>query len=374
MFGCKLSSQMFHFLTKCNKTLIPKSYHHHLQLLSSINCNSSINQKLSDLLISCGIKPSLKPIYFVTFFKSFGFSDTQIKRIVSKVPSALSFDFSTIHKPKIDFFQTIGFSPQDVIKLVSSDPYILYRSLQNHLIPAFNLLKHYYGGEEIAIGRIKQRAGLIRCQIITCLGPNTEILRDFGVPETTVVKMVSGSYCCIICANTKPDIFRKVVAAVMNMGFDPSSASFEHAVHAKAWQSEQAWLKKLNVYKGLGFSEREIHEMFRKQPIVLGISENKIRAAVNFYFEKFNWSPLHVVKTPNSLMYSLDKRVVPRCSVLQVLVSKNKVDKVKIISILTKTEDKFLTRYVNRYKDEVPEILDAYQGKIKFDNFTFVPR
>lgn len=132
------------------------------------------------------------------------------------------------------------------------------------------------------IDRIKRRAGLIRCQNASPL-----ILRDFQVPEARVVKMVSGVSCCLICANTKPDIFRKVVASVMDMGFDPLSASFEHSVHAMAWQSEASWLIKLKVYKSLGFSEGEIREMFKKQPIVLGISENKIRAAVNFYFEKF---------------------------------------------------------------------------------------
>lgn len=68
--------------------------------------------------------------------------------------------------------------------------------------------------------------------------------------------------------------------------------------------------------------------MFRKQPSSFCFSENMIRATVIFYFEKFNWSPSHLVKTPNALMYSLDKRVIPRCSVMQVLVSRN----IKILS------------------------------------------
>lgn len=72
------------------------------------------------------------------------------------------------------------------------------------------------------------------------------------------------------------------------------------------------------------------------------------------------------------LTFNLEKRIIPRCLVLQLLLSRNRIlGNVKLYTVLTYSENDFLQRYVIKYKDETPEVLDAYQGKMKSSECDF---
>ncbi|KAH7838552.1 hypothetical protein Vadar_028018 [Vaccinium darrowii] len=169
-----------------------------------------------------------------------------------------------------------------------------------------------------------------------------------------------------------PHLFKKDVEYVMEMGFDPSLSLFQYAVNAKGCLTGSGWEDRLKIFRSLGFSNEEIISMFMKQPITLSLLKEKIRAAVEFYTSTFHWSLTQLSKKPNVLLYSLRKRIIPRCSVLQMLVSRCIIDKsVMVSSLLAMTDVDFLEKYVTNYKDEVPEVLDAYHGKLKFDEYNF---
>ena len=57
---------------------------------------------------------------------------------------------------------------------------------------------------------------------------------------------------------------------------------------------------------------------------------------------------------------------------MQILLSRHQIHKnVKVDTIMQKTESEFLDKYVMEYKDEIPQVLDAYQGNINFDGPEF---
>ena len=43
----------------------------------------------------------------------------------------------------------------------------------------------------------------------------------------------------------------------------------------------------------------------------------------------------------------------------------------RLSTILSLTQRKFLMEYVNAHMDKVPEVMEAYQGKLRFDEYTF---
>ncbi|TQD83981.1 hypothetical protein C1H46_030431 [Malus baccata] len=74
-----------------------------------------------------------------------------------------------------------------------------------------------------------------------------------------------------------------------------------------------------------------------------------------------------IAKRPLVLRYSLEKRLVPRCSVAKVLLLKRLIkgiESVSLSSLLEPVEKCFLEKVVARCINEVPQLLSVYQGKV----------
>ncbi|KAI8524629.1 hypothetical protein RHMOL_Rhmol13G0163500 [Rhododendron molle] len=152
----------------------------------------------------------------------------------------------------------------------------------------------------------------------------------------------------------------------MEMGFNPLSSAFKNAVSAMLFCSGLTWEEKLAFYKTLGFSDEDTLNIFMFNPSLISRSEEVIRGTVEFYVNKFHWSPSQLSRRAAVFSYNFEKRIIPRCLVVQVLLSRNKIhENVKLLTVLNCRENEFLRRYVIKYKDETPEVLDAYQGKMK---------
>ncbi|KAF2322032.1 hypothetical protein GH714_005863 [Hevea brasiliensis] len=101
----------------------------------------------------------------------------------------------------------------------------------------------------------------------------------------------------------------------MKLGFDPSKSVFVEAVRAFHFMSHKTWEHKTEVYGRFGLSEDEIWSMFRKRPNCLSLSEKKITGVMNFLVCKMGWQAAVVARVPSILCLSLEKRIMPRCSV-----------------------------------------------------------
>ncbi|GLT69998.1 hypothetical protein SLA2020_421030 [Shorea laevis] len=75
-------------------------------------------------------------------------------------------------------------------------------------------------------------------------------------------------------------------------------------------------------------------------------------------------------KNHNLIRFSLEKRIIPRCSVLQLLISKRLIKKnTSIFHVVRMSENKFVEKFVRKYQNEVPDVVRAHQGKIEFQEF-----
>lgn len=156
------------------------------------------------------------------------------------------------------------------------------------------------------------------------------------------------------------------------MGFDLSSSYFISAVKALTLINDSAWDSRCELFRSFGFSDYEILSMFKKLPSIMCFSEKKIIQKMEFFLYKLQWPLSRLVSNPAVVNYSLEKRTIPRCSVLQVLVLRNCTSRRFMIStILAMTEQRFVKDFVNPHKDKVPEVVEAYKGKVIFDEYTF---
>ncbi|KAK1397468.1 hypothetical protein POM88_007331 [Heracleum sosnowskyi] len=299
-----------------------------------------------------------RPGAVLKLFQDFGFSHTDITRINSMKPIILTFQPDKYIKPKLDFLVSVTKSESEVVSIVSKNPLILTRSLNNHLIPFFEMLKSAMGSEENAAAAIICNPFLLSFCLSASFLQNIDFLQKVGVPKSQILKLITKYGQPVGEQHGK---FCKVVLKVKEMEFDVSSSYFLEAVRALCFISDVAWESRCEMYRSYGFSDDDILTMFKKHPTIMSYSEKRIRELLDFFVYNLGWSPSRLSNSPNVLQYSLHKRIVPRCSVLQALVSKKCNKSMMVTSLLAMTDSRFLEAFITAYKDEVPEVMDAFK-------------
>ncbi|KAF5178517.1 Mitochondrial transcription termination factor family protein [Thalictrum thalictroides] len=158
--------------------------------------------------------------------------------------------------------------------------------------------------------------------------------------------------------------FSETVKEIMRMGLDPSKGSFVTAIGVLSSLSKSSWEAKLEIYKRWGWSEDEVLSIFRKQPICMKSSEKKIMCIMKLLVTKMGYDKCQCLQNPVILMLSYKKRILPRCSVIKVLISNGLVEKDRSLgTMLYMSEKDFLQKYVTNFVEKNPDLLNVYQGK-----------
>ncbi|KVI07245.1 Mitochodrial transcription termination factor-related protein, partial [Cynara cardunculus var. scolymus] len=118
---------------------------------------------------------------------------------------------------------------------------------------------------------------------------------------------------------------------------------------------------KFEVYRSFGWSDSEIITMARALPVCLRRSEAKLQTTLNFFMNELGYTAAYLATHPKMLVYSLEKRVMPRNSVLEILKEKKLLKyNFSLCSVVALSEVKFLDDFVLPYCDFVPHLYEAY--------------
>ncbi|PSR85138.1 Transcription termination factor like [Actinidia chinensis var. chinensis] len=329
------------------------------------------------LIDSCGFSPEKalsaskyvkfetpeNPDSVIAFFKHHGFTETQISTIIRHHPRFLLSDPEKSLLPKLEFLKSKGVSSTDVARIVSASSHLLRRSLEKQIIPSFNLFNKLLRSEEKTLAAIKSRCADLLFDHQTHVTPNIEILRKTSVPNANIMLLLT-NYPRVF--KTGSDRFALIVKELEKMGFNPSRVNFVSALRALRQMTKSTWGKKVEIYKKWGWTDDEILVAFKKQPECMMGSEEKIVGVMDFLVNKMGLESSFVARRPILLTLSLEKRIVPRCSVYQVLESKGLIETNgnSLATLLVSSEKWFIEKVVDRYKEEAPEILKLYKEKL----------
>ncbi|XP_042948599.1 uncharacterized protein LOC122281294 [Carya illinoinensis] len=248
----------------------------------------------------------------------------------------------------------MGLSNLEVAKILSTAPYILERSLENQIIQCVQELRRILGTDENVLLAIKARTGL-------SLNPS------HGVPRSLVLKMFFIKPKSMLLSNNH---FSEIVHEVTRLGFDPNNLPFVLAISSMAQNGETLWEQKVKAFKSFGLSKDEIYSAFKLQPMCMNSSEKMINKLMDFFVNKLKMKPSMISKNPNLLQLSLERRIIPRCSVMQLLISMGLVkEDTNIVHMFKMTEMKFVEKFVSKYQKEVPNVINEHYGKIEFQGF-----
>ncbi|XP_042508466.1 uncharacterized protein LOC122084353 [Macadamia integrifolia] len=344
--------------------------------LRSISSKPSINANpfvVSYLISSCGLSPAAaisaskkvsfgssdRPDSVISLFRNHGFTEAQISSLISRCPSLLVAKPTKNLLPKLQFFHSFGISSPTIAKILSKDPSVLCSSLENKIIPAFNFLKSLVGNVENVVTGLKRQPRTINH--LQNVARNMEIMRENGVPESNIVSLLTNYPSTMRISN---DRFKKIVEDIQQMGFGPSKYLFVLALHVLTSMNKSTWKQKLEAYRRWGFSENEIRMAFRRYPWFLMLSEKNIMSHMDLFVNKLGWERAVIIRYPQLLAFSLENTILPRCSVLRVLILKGLVrEDLKIGHLMIRSEKYFLENFVTKYEKEVPHLLDLYKSK-----------
>ncbi|OMO90204.1 Mitochodrial transcription termination factor-related protein [Corchorus olitorius] len=288
---------------------------------------------------------------------------SQIISLIKKNPTLLLIDAEKNLLPKFEFFHSKGFTDSDLAKVFSANPRILNRSLDACIIPNFNFvdeLMRSCDGDKKAVIAFEHFVPIFHLSLVSLLALNLQLLYECGVPKSNVLSALATH--SISLASDHGSV-KSVVDKVKKMGFDPSTLSFVNAVQVFLGMSKSLWERKLNLCKEWGWSDEEIWSAFRKFPRFILISERKLMELMKFNVNEMAGKYQVFAHRPQLMHSSLEKRVFPRCLVLNYLLSKGLIkEDFSVQRVLTASENKFLQQFVIPYQD--PHLSKLYAEKI----------
>ncbi|CAM8966738.1 unnamed protein product [Rhodiola kirilowii] len=328
---------------------------------SAIQISKKLKIASSDESATPDAEMSIKHLHSVFgILKDYGFSGNQIAKLIRKRPSTLWSDAAI--QSRLQFLEEKGFTKQNISELIMTNPLILGRGLETRLQPAWDFFRTCIGTDDNVKLAVKRWPWLLTADLNNTVQPNVVLLIDHGVPLASISKLIVSDPKTVI---RNPERMLRVIVDLKESGRDPKSPMFIRALGSMVNMSEPVWNRKIEALKSIGLTEGDIKFLFRKYPICLACSEEKLRASFDFLVNTMKLDVPSIVARPLILMYGLEKRVRPRMNVLKVLKSKNLVNEnVNLDRVMTVIEKRFLMKYVEPYQELVPELMDVYHGSI----------
>ncbi|KAL5753726.1 hypothetical protein ACOSP7_021946 [Xanthoceras sorbifolium] len=352
----------FSSLTR-NSTQTPNSLFFNY-LIQTLNLSKTEAQSISNSARFSNVKSLENPHVVLHYFRSLGLTETEIRSSVRLNPQILLSDVDKTLKPKIEFFREMGLVGSHLGKCISDNSKLLCCSLQKTLIPCTQILKKILVDDKNNQDLIRV---LTRCSWFIAKPSESRLLNNIAFLQSCVIV---GSQLSMLL-KTRHGIFvmeesklRDLVSRVSDMGLCVNSRMFVHGLCAVSCLSKETFERKLELFRTFGFTKQETMEIFQKHPMLFGKSEEQLKLRLDFFLTKIELRKESLIRGPRCLSHSLEKRVIPRYKVMQILKSKRLLKKKRpsFVNMLSYSNEEFLEKYVARFTDDAEELLIAYKG------------
>uniref|UniRef100_M4EE57 Uncharacterized protein n=1 Tax=Brassica campestris TaxID=3711 RepID=M4EE57_BRACM len=237
-----------------------------------------------------------------------GFSRDEFVMIVKRHPQCLGLSAELVKK-KTEFLVEEMNWP---LKAVVSHPQVLGYSMEKRMVPRCNVIKAL------------MTKGLLE-SVFPSLSFVLACTNEMFLERIRLIRMM----------NLGNGVTKDVFIRINTMGYKTDESSIE-------------------TFLALGFSRGEFAMMIKRYPVCIGFSAETVKKKTEFLVEEMDWSLEAVVSHPQVFSYSMEKRMVPRCSVIRALMSKGLLgsELPSVCSVLACTDKMFLRRYVRKHDDK----------------------
>ncbi|XP_064985932.1 transcription termination factor MTERF6, chloroplastic/mitochondrial-like [Musa acuminata AAA Group] len=328
-------------------------------LVNSCGFSSSEAAKFSKPLAH--LRATEKPDAVLNFMRSHGFDGAGIRKVISSRPNYLCCNVEKNLAPKFQFLRDLGLSESDIVDVIRNNDDILRRNVHRSLAPKLEIWESLLGSRELVLKHLKKTTRFFHSSVEKKLHPNLKFLRDeCGIPEERV-SVVLRSHPKLI--SLKPVSLRALVARADELGMPRQSRMFVRTLDALHNVSQERFEAKVELMRSFGWSESEFYSAVRKAPTFLCISLDMLRRKVEFFINVVGYTPSFIADKSYLLLLSLQKRVIPRFRVLEMLNTKGLwTRRGKFFHYVQLSNTKFREKIVLPYKEKVPELLDILRA------------
>ncbi|URE49641.1 mTERF family protein [Musa troglodytarum] len=304
------------------------------------------------LVNSCGFSPSEaaksskplahlrsteKPDAVLNFMRSQGFVGAGIRKLISFRPVYLCCNVENNLAPKFQFLRDLGLSESDIVDAILKNNGILRLNVRS-IVPKLEMWESLLGSRELVLKHLKKTG-----RVENTLHPNLKFLRDeCGIPEERVSLFLRSDPRFI---SRKPTSFRALVARADELGIPRQSRMFVWTLDVLHKVSKERFEAKIELMRSFGWSESEFSSAVGKAPTFLSMSLDMVRKKMEFFINVVGCTPSFIASQPNLLIFSLQKRVIPRFRVTEMLKLKGLwTRRCKFVWILCFSDTKFMEK------------------------------
>uniref|UniRef100_A0ACD5VCN7 Uncharacterized protein n=1 Tax=Avena sativa TaxID=4498 RepID=A0ACD5VCN7_AVESA len=372
----RLQNRLFALLRNDSASPLPAStlasLHRHLSAAASSSAGSPFSVE-DYLATTCGLtraqtlkasrflshlKSPSNPDAVLSFLSGLGLSSSDIATIVAADPKFLCSKVDETLAPRVAKLRDLGLSASSIARLVLiGAPALRSCDVASRLqfwIPLFGSFDEFI---QAVSGGALGGASLLRREIDTIVRPNVALLLQCGLKVRDLAKTgISGTW-VIVC---KPEKLKELIARAEELGVPRGSGRFMYALATVACVNpEKLAARKELLKKTLGCSDEVLQIAIVRHPSILRASEDNLRSTVEFLVTKVGLEPEYIVRRPAMISYSLRGRLVPRYIVMKILQGKGLISS-DYCSIVVASERYFLERFIDQYKESVPDLADVY--------------
>lgn len=213
-----------------------------------------------------------------------------------------------------------------------------------------------FGSFERLLRAMKVNGGILAADLEKVGKPNLALLQQCGIS----VRDFSDTYLTRVLTRL-PEYVQNAVLYIDKLGVPQDSPMFRYALMAFAFQSQEKIDRKMGILEMLGWSQDDVLTAVRKMPSMLTMSEERMQTTVNFLTRDVGLEIPYIARRPVLVMYSYERRLLPRHSLLNILNAKGLLyPELDFYTVITLTEKKFLYKYVHPYEKSIPGLAATY--------------
>ncbi|KAI3757420.1 hypothetical protein L6452_04957 [Arctium lappa] len=343
-----------HYSTKSTPQNHPITHRHFMVDFFVNSLGFSEHQALSAATKVSHLKSTQNPASVVDFFKQCGLDKTQIRNIVCFSPLILTTSVDKTLQPKFKIAQELGLSGSGLEKVFK--PSINFSS--NRLVANVNYLRKLLDSDEKVIKVIHKSWWWLSTNFAQKLSANLLVLKKYGLSDRKIEVILIKNPGYLL---QTPEWLEATIKKAENvLGIPRGSPRFADGIEMVASMTTSKLEMKFGIFRNFGWSDLEIITMARALPFCLSCSEAKLEASLNFFMNELGYTAAYLASHPKMLVYSLEKRVMPRNKVLEILKEKKVLKKnFSLCSVVALSEVKFVEDFVLPYRDFVPHLYSS---------------
>ncbi|XP_074570509.1 transcription termination factor MTERF8, chloroplastic-like [Curcuma longa] len=184
------------------------------------------------------------------------------------------------------------------------------------------------------------------------------LLDECGIPEDQVSRILRRHPCFFV---QKPDSLRALVGRAEGIGITRGSGMFVWILDVLHKVSRQKFETQVKIMTSFGLSNSDFATAIKKHPTFLWLSTDVLQRKMEFLIKDVGVTPSDIANKSVFLALSLEKRLIPRYRVMEMLKSEGLWTSQGKLRIFFKSpRPVFLQKFVLPHKDKLPQLLEAF--------------